>query len=51
MKELIPLTISLLITLTILNILKLSFLPGFILGSIIWSILHYNIKKFLKGKL
>jgi hypothetical protein len=51
MKDLIPLIVSLLITLIFLNILKLSFLPGFILGSIIWSILHYNIKKFLKGKL
>jgi len=34
----------------ILNIIKLSFVPGFIVGSILWSVLHFNIKKFFKGK-
>jgi len=48
-KDIIIFLISLILTLAVLNILKLSFVPGFILGSILWSLLHFNLKKILKG--
>jgi hypothetical protein len=46
-KDILALIISLVITMIILNILKLPPIAGFILGSILWSILHYNLKKKL----
>ncbi|QCT94486.1 hypothetical protein FE773_04610 [Caminibacter mediatlanticus TB-2] len=42
--------LSLIITLIVLNIIKLPFLISFIVGSILWSILDFNIKKLLKEK-
>jgi len=46
-KEILALVISLVITMIVLNILKLPPIAGFLLGSILWSILHYNLKKRL----
>jgi len=46
-KEIIALVISLLVTMFALNIIKLPPVAGFIVGSILWSILHFNIKKML----
>ncbi|EDM22884.1 hypothetical protein [Caminibacter mediatlanticus] len=42
--------LSLIITLIVLNIIKLPFLISFIVGSILWNILDFNIKKLLKEK-
>jgi len=47
-KNLLSILISLAITLIFLDIIKLSFIPGFIVGSILWSVLHYKISKILK---
>jgi hypothetical protein len=46
-KDILALIISLAITLIVLRFLKLPPLTGFILGSILWSVLHYNLKKKL----
>ncbi len=48
MKNFWAFIISLGITVIILDIIKLSFIPGFIVGSILWSVLHYKISKILK---
>jgi len=48
LKEILALIISLFITIIILNIIKLPAIAGFIVGSILWSILHYNLRKVLK---
>jgi len=50
MKELLPLIISLGITLIFLNIIKLGLIPGFIVGTVLWSVLHFNLSKIFKGK-
>jgi len=47
MKSIIALIISSLITFIILNIIKLPPILGFIVGSILWSILHYQVNKLL----
>jgi len=47
LKEIAALIISLLITMVVLNILKLPPIAGFIVGSILWSVLHFNLKKML----
>jgi hypothetical protein len=47
MKNILALVISLLITMVVLNLFKLPPVLGFIVGSILWSILHYNLKKML----
>ncbi|WP_187146594.1 hypothetical protein [Nautilia profundicola] len=46
-KDILALIISLVITMIILNILKLPPIAGFIIGSILWSVLHFNLKKRL----
>jgi hypothetical protein len=40
---------SLFLTVGFLDIFKLGFISGFIVGSILWSVLHFNIKKLLKN--
>ena len=47
MKSIAALIISLLITFIILNIIKFPPILGFIVGSILWSVLHYQINKLL----
>jgi hypothetical protein len=47
MKNILALVISLLITIVVLNLFKLPPVLGFIVGSILWSILHFNLKKML----
>jgi len=47
MKNIIAFIVSLLITFVILNIIKLPPILGFIVGSILWSLLHYQINKLL----
>ncbi|WP_170151094.1 hypothetical protein [Caminibacter pacificus] len=49
MKDIAALVISLLITMIVLNYLKFGFVVSFIVGTILWSVLHYNLKKILKG--
>jgi len=46
-KDILALVISLLVTMAVLNIMKLPPVAGFIIGSILWSVLHYNLKKIL----
>ncbi len=48
MKNFWAFLISLGITVLILDMIKLPFIPGFIVGSILWSVLHYKISKILK---
>jgi len=48
--KIISFFISLILTIIILDLIKLPFIISFIVGTIIWSILDYNIKKFLKEK-
>jgi hypothetical protein len=47
-KELIAFFISLILTVAFLDIFKMGFLLSFIVGTILWSLLHFNIKKILK---
>jgi len=47
MKNILALVISLLITIVVLNLFKLPPVLGFIVGSILWSVLHFNLKKML----
>jgi hypothetical protein len=46
-KDILALVISLLITMVVLNIIKLPPIAGFIVGSLLWSVLHFNLKKML----
>jgi len=47
MKNIIAFIVSLLITFIILNIIKLPPILAFIIGSILWSLLHYKTNKLL----
>ena len=49
-NKLIALIISLIITIIFLDIFKIGFIAGLITGSIIFSVLHFNILKFLNKK-
>ncbi len=46
-NDILALIISLIITMIVLNLFKLPPIPGFIVGSILWSVLHFNLKKML----
>ncbi|WP_456479979.1 hypothetical protein [Nautilia sp.] len=46
-KDILALVISLLITMAVLNVMKLPPVAGFIIGSVLWSVLHFNLKKWL----
>ncbi len=50
MKKQIPFITALVITLLFLNVFKLGFISGFIIGTVIFALLHYNINKIIKGK-